>query len=136
MKPFYLSGPMSGHPQFNFPVFAAAAAVLRAQGMDIISPHEQDSDTTRAMAMASPDGAHTGAGESWGTCLARDVKIIADETQGTIFLPDWQTSRGARLEAFTGLLCGHKFYVYDNITEDFYSISKDDVRATLRSNMP
>lgn len=136
MKPFYLSGPMSGLPRFNFPTFIAAAAALRAQGMEIISPAEQDSPETRAMALASPDGAHTGAGESWGTCLSRDVKIVADDTQGTIFLPDWQKSRGARLEAFAGLLCGHKFYVYDNLTEDIYPISADDVRATLRSNMP
>ena len=42
------------------------------------------------------------------------VKLIADQVQGIIFLPNWQKSRGARLEAFVGLLQGKdfKFAVY------------------------
>lgn len=133
---YYLSGPMSGLPKFNFPAFANAAAALRRDGLDIVSPHEQDAPETREMAMASPDGAHTGNGESWGTCLARDVKIIADETCGTIFLPGWSKSRGARLEAFTALLCDHKFYVYEAAVECIFEIPANDVRDILRSNMP
>ena len=133
---YYLSGPMSGLPYFNFPTFGAVAALLRRKGLDIVSPHELDSPETRAMAMASPDGAHSGQGDSWGTCLARDVKIIADETKGMIFLPGWSKSRGARLEAFTALLSGHKFYIYDDAVEDIFEISAEDVREIIRSNMP
>jgi hypothetical protein len=110
---FYLAGPMSNLPQFNFPAFYAASAALRAAGYEIISPAELDDAEDKGLAMKSPDGdpGHHPT-KTWGDFLSRDVKIVADSIQGIIFLPDWQTSRGARLEAFTALLCGHKFGLY------------------------
>ena len=42
----------------------------------------------------------------------RDVKLVADHVQGVVFLPGWHKSRGARLEAFVALLCGHAFAEY------------------------
>ena len=38
----YLSGPMTGLPDFNRPAFHAAAAALRAQGYVVINPAEVD----------------------------------------------------------------------------------------------
>lgn len=115
MTKFYLAGPMSNIPQFNFPAFHAAAADLRARGYDIISPAEQDSPAVQAAAMKSPDGKLLEgkvAGESWGQILARDVQIVADQVDGIILLPGWEKSRGARLECFVGLLCSKRFYTY------------------------
>jgi len=89
---------MSGYPDFNFPAFERATAQLRAQGYDIISPHELDGEGPSQ--------------ESWGTVLGRDVTVVADKVSGVAFLPNWYASRGAKLEAFTALLCGHKFYEY------------------------
>jgi hypothetical protein len=113
-KPYYLAGPMSGLPSFNYPAFHAAAAALRARGYNLVSPAELDEQHTLqyATAIASPDGKDYHPKWTWGDYLARDVKIVADEAQGIIFLPNWHTSRGAKLEAFTGLLCGHKFGIY------------------------
>ena len=112
----YLAGPMTGIPKFNFPAFEAAAQSLRAQGYEIISPHEQDSPAVQAAAWASTDGKldnhEAGAGETWGQILARDVQIIADRVEGIAFLPNWHKSRGARLEAFVGLLCNRRFFEY------------------------
>lgn len=111
----YISGPMSGIPRFNFPAFARAALALREQGYTVVSPHEMDSQATQEAAWASPDGDVAGlpAGETWGALLARDVKIIADEVDGIVLLPNWEKSRGARLEAVTGLLCGRTFYLFN-----------------------
>lgn len=115
---FYLAGPMTGIPQFNFPAFYAAASNLRACGIDIVSPAELDDAEDSGSAMRSKDGAPgTGNsnGKTWADFLARDVKLIADQVQGIIYLPGWQKSRGARLESFVGLLQGKdfKFAVYE-----------------------
>lgn len=123
-KKFYLAGPMTGIPQFNFPAFHDASTQLRGKGWGIISPAEMDSPAVQEAAMASPDGKLVDngvAGETWGQMLARDVRIIADDVNGVVFLPGWEKSRGARLEAFCALLCkGHEFYTY-----------RDEGRVTL-----
>lgn len=106
---WYLAGPMSNIPQFNFPKFDAIAAALRAQGADIISPAEMDEPEVRAAAMASPDGRpdeRTSGGKTWGDFLARDLKLIADQCDGVIVMPMWKGSKGARQEVFTALNCG------------------------------
>lgn len=100
----YLAGPMTGIPQFNYPVFDAAGADLRAQGIEVVSPAELDDPETRRMALASPDGAPgsgSANGETWGDFLARDVKLMSDTPlDAVVVLPGWEKSRGARLESF------------------------------------
>lgn len=116
-RPLYLAGPMTGIPQFNFPAFDQAVADLRARGLEVISPHERDSPEVQRAARASPDGnlaaLEQHASETWGDMLARDVKIVADESGGVVLLPGWERSRGARLEAYVALLCRLPVYRYD-----------------------
>lgn len=109
---WYLSGPMSGVPYSNYPAFEAAAATLRANGFSVVSPAELDDPETRAAAMSSPSGVGHTNGHTWGDFLSRDVKLVADEVNGVILLPGWEKSRGARLEAYVALLCGHSFLEY------------------------
>lgn len=137
-KPYYLAGPMTGYPQFNFPLFHSAAAALRAGGFDIISPAEQDSPAVQAAAIASKTGALDAngqiAGETWGEILARDVRIVADQIQGIIFLPDWPKSRGARLEAYVALLCKHtKYGLYTGANPLVAWVPSEHVAEALRA---
>jgi hypothetical protein len=116
MIKIYLAGPMSGLPQFNFPAFFAAADQLRAAGFYVVSPAEIDTSEDKDAALASPDGdmRTIDSKKTWGDFLARDVKLLADTgIQGIVFLPNWQTSKGAKLEAFVGLLQGFKFWEYE-----------------------
>jgi hypothetical protein len=39
-KVIYLSGPMTGYPQANYPAFNAAAAKLRSEGCTVYNPAE------------------------------------------------------------------------------------------------
>lgn len=110
----YIAGKMSGVPRCNFPAFDAAASDLRARGWDVICPTELDDEEIRAAAMASEDGGPIN-GHTWGDFLSRDVKVVADEVQGIVFLPGWESSRGARLEACVGLMCGHQFFSYPSM---------------------
>jgi hypothetical protein len=111
----YLAGPMSGLPQFNFPLFDSVALDLRGLGYDVVSPVELDDEDDRGAAMESTTGDPDEALRTWGDYLSRDVKLIADEgIQGIVLLPNWNHSRGARLECTVGLLQrGFKFYTYD-----------------------
>lgn len=108
-KKYYLAGPMSGIPDFNFPAFKEATQALRAQGYEIISPAEMD-ENEGAVGMDTANGIPDPV-EYW-RLLARDIQAIALECDGIIFLPNWHQSRGAKLEAQTGLLCRVKMYYY------------------------
>ena len=115
----YLAGPMSGIKRFNFPAFDAAAANLRAHGYEVVSPAELDSPEFRARVLTATGNEKDLLGE-WGNCLARDVKLIADSgIEGIVLLRDWHLSRGAKLEAFIGLLCKLKFGLYDTSQINF-----------------
>jgi len=113
---WYLAGPMRGYEKYNFPAFEAAAKHLRELGYDIVSPHELDSKEIREEALRSETGliGESGkiGGETAGEILARDVRILIDDLNGIIFLPGWERSTGARLEAFVGLLHNYPFFEY------------------------
>lgn len=81
----YLAGPMTGYPDCNFPAFIAAATSLRDRGYAVVSPAEIEADKLH---------------EPWVYYLKRDIAIIVQECTAIAVLPGWQTSRGARLEAF------------------------------------
>lgn len=92
----YLSGPMSGLPEFNYPAFAKYAARYRAEGMTVMSPHEMDGgDTTKP----------------WAFYLRNDITLLASGTIERIYLmPGWHQSRGANLEKTVGEALGIALY--------------------------
>jgi len=84
----YLSGPMSGLPEFNYPAFQAAAERLRAQGSTVISPHELPANCPGC----------TNIGEhSWAQHMRVDLAALLT-CDVIVLLPGWQQSRGAQLE--------------------------------------
>ncbi|WP_282366529.1 DUF4406 domain-containing protein [Pseudomonas sp. PS02290] len=79
-KFIYLSGPMTGLPDLNFPAFHAMAKRLRAVGHAVVNPAELDHPT-----------------KEWSECLRRDiVALVACHSVAT--LAGWEHSKGARLE--------------------------------------
>lgn len=114
MTRIYIAGPMSGLPHFNFPAFYAVAEALRAQGHDVVSPAELDDAEDAEMAKNSPDGSLGSVKKTWGDFLARDVKLLADGGITAIaFLPGWEKSKGAKLEAFVGVLGKLDFFAVE-----------------------
>jgi uncharacterized protein DUF4406 len=69
--------------------------------------------------------------QSWGDFMSRDVKLVADKVQGIIFLPGWETSRGALLEATTGLLTDKSFKFMQWDGNDAVPLSRLTVACAL-----
>lgn len=84
----YVSGPMEGYENFNFPAFQAASDWLTRQGYEVLNPADpQDIDPT------NPNLA-TNTRENF---LRRDIEMVL-EADFVVVLEGWQVSRGARLE--------------------------------------
>jgi hypothetical protein len=92
---WYLSGPMTGYENLNFPAFSYAAMTLRAQGLTLISPHENDLDI----------------GE-WDDYLRHDIKLLAD-CHGLVLLRGWTKSKGAQMELWIALRLGLPVRFFD-----------------------
>lgn len=134
-KRYYLAGPMSGVPQCNFPMFKRVAHALRIQEFDIVSPAELDDAADAAAALASEDGSTSA--KRWVEFLARDVRIVGAEVNGIIFLPDWERSRGARLEATVGLLRqdAFQFMRWDDESQTVYPMARTTVACMVHREM-
>lgn len=78
----FLSGPMSGYPEWNHPTFHEAAATLRALGFKVFNPAESyNGDTTRPRS------------DYMRVCLEALLKC-----DGLVSLPRWSSSEGAYIE--------------------------------------
>ncbi|WP_087864022.1 DUF4406 domain-containing protein [Comamonas thiooxydans] len=81
VKRIYIAGPMSGLPDFNYPAFHAAAAVLRTQGHHVENPAENPRP----------------ACGTWQGYMRMSLRQIA-ACDCLYMLPGWRGSRGARIE--------------------------------------
>lgn len=87
MHKWYLAGPMTGLPEFNFPAFDAAKRDLEQLGFEILSPHDIDHGET-------PE---TRGKLHYSVYLRAGFKLLL-ECRGIILLPNWTKSRGAVAE--------------------------------------
>lgn len=137
---WYVAGPMTGYPQFNYPLFMHVAESLRAQGHRIVSPAEMDSPDVQAAALASSHGSLADLshlkkdGETYGSFLARDVRIVIEDVGGLVLLPGWERSTGARLESFTGLLMRKEFRGWESERQRTFSLSAGYVLGRLMTS--
>lgn len=81
MMRVYLSGPMTGIADLNFPAFNAEAARLRASGFEVVNPAEINPDSEM----------------SWEACMRADIRALCD-CDILALMPGWHGSRGAHLE--------------------------------------
>ena len=94
MKRVYLSGPMSGITDSNFPAFHAWAARLRADGFDVVNPAEINPGP-------APQGAEAQSSAAWtaryNSCMRADLREMMD-CDAIALMPGWESSKGANLE--------------------------------------
>jgi hypothetical protein len=81
----YLSGPMKGYPQSNYPLFNRVAAELRIAGHDVYNPAEFP---------------HDGPFETFPLrrAFADYCRFICEEADAIVLLPGWEKSLGVSAE--------------------------------------
>jgi nucleoside 2-deoxyribosyltransferase len=89
----YVAGPMSGHPDLNFPAFEQATRELREAGFSVTSPHERDE-------ASGFDPTKEGAQFALRLALQRDVEAVL-EADGVALLDGWEESPSAVIESLT-----------------------------------
>ena len=91
MRTVYLSGPMTGLPEFNYPAFHNAAQRWREAGWTVLSPAELDIQEGEAL--------------TWAEYLRRDLRLLLD-CDAIAMLPGWEDSKGAALERHVAATLG------------------------------
>jgi hypothetical protein len=79
MSRIYIAGPITSNPAGYRYEFATAAIRLRNEGHEVINPAENPEQP------------------SWAAYMACSIRQLLD-CSGAAFLPNWQNSRGAKLE--------------------------------------
>lgn len=101
----YISGPMTGYPHLNFPLFDAIAEELEKLGWEVVSParleRERGSTTYRTHRQSLKD----------------DIVALMD-CDAIYMLPSWQHSRGAGCELVVAASLGLLVY-YDEYAKQF-----------------
>lgn len=110
----YLSGPMSGIPDFNAAAFFRATDTLREKGYTVINPHE----------LPEPDITGMSELEAWAEYLARDVVLFAKITSPVVLvlLPGWERSRGSLLERAVAKHRGFRIVTYGDILKEGFHV--------------
>ena len=95
----YISGPMTGLPEFNYPAFFDAEKLVESAGYASLNP-------ARAL-----NGENHHAREAY---MRADIAMVC-EADGILLLPDWHKSRGARLEVQIASELGLAFFTVEDI---------------------
>lgn len=103
----YVSGPMTGQPDLNRPLFARVSSEWRRRGMDVVNPHDIDFD---AMWATLRPGTTFTAG--WADYMLVDLAVLLT-CHGLVLLPGWERSPGACLEYQTAKALGLPVLVED-----------------------
>ena len=85
----YISGPMTGLEDLNFPAFYAAEERLLSEGFKVLNPAREDDKTK-----------HLGITDDWvrEDYLRRDLILMLNNCDAIYLLKGWEDSWGANLE--------------------------------------
>ena len=117
-KLVYVSGPMTGYKDNNFPSFDGAAEELRVMGYSVCSPSETDQ--------------YLGVHLSHEQYLRFDFARVL-EADFLVALRGWERSLGAISEILVAVRIGIKVWRWDTFS-DFDRITYEDIEAAI-SNM-
>jgi hypothetical protein len=105
---FYISGPMTGYEEFNFPAFFEAEEQLTNLGIpsdQIVNPAKNGRDIG-----------------DWASYLRLDLKNLCNGCEAVVVLDGWRDSRGAKLEVYVAQQLGMPIFKLVHRFEDRYRL--------------
>lgn len=97
----YISGPMSGKPDNNFPRFYEVEEIVQDMGYAVINPARMDEEDGADKRLHDPED------DFWyKDLLKRDLDEILGHADIVITFDDWTNSRGATNEAYVADVVG------------------------------
>ena len=129
----YVSGPMSGYPNFNYEKFNEVTKILREDGWGlVINPVELQGEPENSTIDESGNSI-VDKGD-WVNLLSRDIKIILDKKVTIVVLLDgWEKSKGARAEVFICKeILGGAILKYEEVENDKYALHYVEVDTTIK----
>jgi hypothetical protein len=95
----YISGPMTGIEDFNYPAFHKAAALWRLMGAEVLNPADNFGGAVDL---------------AYHKFMRADLEMLL-QADAIALLPGWENSRGARYELLTAQMLNLKvFTAYGN----------------------
>jgi hypothetical protein len=116
-SPCYISGPMTGLPDYNYPAFKEAAKKLRAIKVEVLSPEEMD----------KKHGFH-----SREEALRRDIEFVC-QAKSVCVLPGWQGSFGAVLEVDVARALSLPIFDIDTLKPFEENVAEEALRIVVGS---
>lgn len=96
---------MSGLPEFNYPAFNAAAAMLRGLGYDVLNPVD-----------AEQHNPTPGVPQAWDWYMRHALRMVLN-ADAIALLPGWENSRGATVEVYIANALGMETQLLEHWVE-------------------
>lgn len=106
LKKVYLSGPMTGIEDHNFPAFKYTQKAIQEAhpGLVVISPTDMHPETEVFGSKPVP-------AKDYGFYIIEDLKMmLSDGCEGIVLLPGWSKSNGAKIELDLALKLGWRIF--------------------------
>lgn len=99
----YISGPMTGYKDYNYPAFHRVADEWRKLGHDVFCPAENFKGSTDL---------------PWEFYMKEDLRLVM-HCDAIVMLHGWDLSRGALMEALVAKTCGLHMFTEEGIELNF-----------------
>jgi len=118
----YLAGPMTGRRDLNKETFTEAARDLRARGLTVWNPCEQD---LRDRNRAGEEVVEWSAKRGLGYFMRKDLPQVC-ASDAVVVLPGWAKSKGARREVRVARWCEIPVLRYPDLEPIDAEVSAED----------
>lgn len=105
MNKIYISGPMTGKPEYNYPAFNQMAALLRSNGYTVFNPAE----------IRKPLFQFGSENELWIWYMKKAISMLM-KADTVVLLPGWEKSNGVCIELVLAKELGYKIVYEPELT--------------------